>query len=468
MPDLDQLRSRLDADLLRLTAEHEVPGASVAVLVDGDVATATAGVINVRTGVPVTPDTLFMIQSVTKIITATLVMQLVDDGRVGLDDPVDRHLPQFRTADREMSRRITIRHLLSHTGGFSGDLWAPTTTGPEALRRFVDDLVSNAAQLSAPGERFSYCNAGFGVLGRLVEVHRELSYEDALRRHLARPLGVEELAFDADQALAFRTAIGHVRPDVDADLRPLRNWAVMPPSNPAAGNQLAMSARGLLEIARVHLVGDRGTSTPPVLSAAAAEVMRRPQVGHPAAVGEPTSHGLGWWLEPDGIVEHGGGGPGVVAMLRMAPSHGVAAVVLTNADAGGQLVDELLRPLFADLVGISSPPALPTPPVDERVVDLRAYVGRFEDRPNRYEVSRDEAARLWLTTIPQHESLDLAARAGTVAHTSSQELRRAHDDIFVTIDAAGGATRPVEFLGRDEQGRAQAFFVGGRATPRVD
>jgi CubicO group peptidase (beta-lactamase class C family) len=127
-------------------------------------------VTNTRTGEPVTPDTLFMIQSVTKTITATLVMQLVDDRIIGIDDCVVDHLHEFRTADPAQSSTITVRQLLTHSGGFEGDLWAATTSDDQALRLFVRDLVSRAPQVSVPGERFSYCNAGFGTLGRLIEV----------------------------------------------------------------------------------------------------------------------------------------------------------------------------------------------------------------------------------------------------------------------------------------------------------
>ena len=186
----DELRVRLTNDLSRLAAEHEVPGASVAVLIGDDVVEATYGVINTRTGEPVTPDTLFMIQSITKVITATLVLQLVDDQLVGLDDLVSDHLPGFRTADPEAGARVTVRHLLTHTGGFEGDLLAATTSGEDALQRFVEDLVRHAPQHSSPGQRFSYCNAGFGVLGRLIEVQREMTYEQALRRYVTEPLGV--------------------------------------------------------------------------------------------------------------------------------------------------------------------------------------------------------------------------------------------------------------------------------------
>ncbi|MGI8767714.1 MAG: serine hydrolase domain-containing protein, partial [Propionibacteriaceae bacterium] len=188
-PSTDEFRSRLPFELRRLAAEHDVPGASVAVLMEDQVVEATTGVINTRTGEPVTPDTLFMIQSITKTLTATLIMQLVDEGVVAVDDLVIDHLPGFRTADSEASSKITVRHLLTHTGGFEGDLWTATTSGTEALQRFVDDLVSEAPQISAPGEQFSYCNAGYGTLGRLVEVRRAMTYEQALRRFVLRPLG---------------------------------------------------------------------------------------------------------------------------------------------------------------------------------------------------------------------------------------------------------------------------------------
>jgi CubicO group peptidase (beta-lactamase class C family) len=154
MDDIDGGRERLTEHLHRLGIENDVPGASVAVLVGGEVVEATFGVVSTRSGVPVTPDTLFMIQSITKIITATMAMQLVDDGLVGLDDSVRSHLPEFRTADREVSGRITLRHLLTHTGGFEGDLWAATTSGPDAVQRFVEDIVAVARQNSDPGSGF--------------------------------------------------------------------------------------------------------------------------------------------------------------------------------------------------------------------------------------------------------------------------------------------------------------------------
>lgn len=468
MENIDALRQRLTEDLRRLGAEHDVPGVTATIFAGDDIVEGTFGVINTRTGVPVTPDTLFMIQSITKVLTATMVMQLVDDGLVGLDDTVQSHLPEFRTADAGRSATITIRHLLTHTGGFEGDLWAATTSGPDALHRFVEDVVSGARQNSAPGVQFSYCNAGFGVLGRLVEALRGASYEDTFRRFLGDPLGIDELAFSANQALAFRTAIGHVRPDPSSTLRPMRNWAVMPPSNPAAGNQLAMSARCLLAVARMHLADGRAPDGKAVLSKASAQLMRERQVQHPQSLGPHSSHGLGWWLERGELVEHGGGSTGVAAMLRTAPRHGLAAVVLTNAESGRRLIDELLEPWFAGLAGVAPSAELPTSTADVRIGDPRPYLGRYESRQERFEVAQDDE-HLWLTYTPQHERLRFAELAGTTADIERYKLRPVNDHIFMTVDAGDGeGTQAIEFLGLERNGRARFIFCDGRASPRVE
>lgn len=423
MAAAEHLLESLADDLRRLGEKHDVPGTSVAVIVGDQVTEATYGVINSATGVKVTTDTVFMIQSITKIITATLIMQLIDESRLDLDETVRSVLPDFRTADADVSSRITIRQLLSHTGGFEGDLWAATTSGDDALQRFVEDLVSQTPQNSNPGEQFSYNNAGIGVLGRIVEVLRGSTYEDAVRRHLAEPLGITELAFTADQALAFRASIGHVRDGDSSPLRPTRNWAVMPLSNPAAGNQLALSARGLLAFARMHLADGHAPDGSVVLSEASARLMRERQVDHPAALGEPSGHGLGWWLDRGGLVEHGGGTTGIATMLRTSPRHGVAAVVLTNAGHGSALAEELLGPFFDDLEGIAPAVHTPVPSAPEATFDSTAYVGRYENRQGTYEITRDNDSRLSLRVTPRGDQLEMARRAGITLEGRAVELR---------------------------------------------
>src|SRR5262247_1369032 len=112
---LSTLTSRFDA----LTRELEVPGASLAVWRDGEQLEHATGVINKRTRVDATPDAIFQIGSITKLLTATLTMQLVEEGRIRLEDRIADRLPGFATADLA-SRDVTIAQLLTHTSGIDG------------------------------------------------------------------------------------------------------------------------------------------------------------------------------------------------------------------------------------------------------------------------------------------------------------------------------------------------------------
>ena len=468
MSRIDYWRGRLNDDMPRLAAECEVPGASIAVLVDDQVIEATAGVVNLRTGVGVTPATVFQIQSTTKAWTDTLVLQLVDEGLVDLDASVRSYLPTFRTADEAASGRITVRHLLTHTGGFEGDLWAPTTAGDDALERFVEDLVPRAEQRTLPGEMYSYCSAGMGVLGRLIEVERGTTYENALRQHLADPLGAHELAFSADQTLRYRAAIGHGRPTPDAAQQPLKTWAVLPPSNPAAGNQLAMSARALLALGRMHVADGEAVDGTRVLSSVAVHMMRQRYVDHPAAVGSPSSQGLGWFLpNRPGLVEHAGDSIGVASLLRLVPGRGVAVAILANGGDAGRLIKAVVDPLLHDLAGVDPAAPLPAPVGPARVAEPDRYVGRYRTRVADLEVATDADGHLWLTRTSRNEVLTMATTAGIPDEPRLHELRRFTADTFVVLDEAGTAVQAVEFLGVDALQRAQ-FLHTGRAAPRIN
>lgn len=460
------LHARIQDELVRLREQQGVPGVSVAFALGSDVVEASAGVLNTRTGTPVTPDSLFQIQSVTKVFTATLVMQLVDDGLVRLDEPVRSFLPEFRTADPAASSAITVRHLLTHTGGFEGDLWEPTTSGPDALDRFVRDLVSRAGQHSAPGERWSYCSAGFGVLGRLVETVRGVPFEAALRRFLLEPLGIEEVAFSASQALAYRTAIGHVRGPGADQLAPSHEWALMPPSNPAAGNQLAMSARGLLTLGQLFLADGLGPTGQRLLSEESASLMLRPEVALRGIGTDPGHQSLGWALARPGIAEHGGGAPGVVSLLVVAPSRSVAAAVVTNADSGGRLARGLLDPLFAEFADVapSPPPVVPGP---SRIVpDVTPYLGRYGTRQTEAAVTHDADGRLWLTEEAVHEGAAMERAAGATPTTTRNELRPVDAERFVSVDGDGNLVGSVSFLDPDDHGRFRLLAKGRIAERR--
>ena len=175
-----------------------------------ELAEAATGVINLDTGVEATADSLFQIGSVTKVWTTALVMQLAGEGLVDLDEPVRKYLPEFGVLDSAASESITVRQLLSHTGGFDGDLFEDTGRGDDAVAKLVAFMRGNARQVSEPGELFSYCNAGYCALGALVARLRGRTWEAAMRELLIEPLGARHMALYAEEAIMFRAAVGHV------------------------------------------------------------------------------------------------------------------------------------------------------------------------------------------------------------------------------------------------------------------
>src|SRR5215213_131181 len=127
------VQARLDA----LAERHHVPAAVVGVLRDGDVEVVATGVLNVETGVRATPDSLFQIGSITKVYTATLALQLADEGTLDIDVPIAAVLPELRLAEPHATARVTMRHLLTHTSGIEGDHFVDVGRGDDVLERYV-------------------------------------------------------------------------------------------------------------------------------------------------------------------------------------------------------------------------------------------------------------------------------------------------------------------------------------------
>src|SRR4051794_13761958 len=151
-----------------LARVHRVPGAALAVLVDGEVHELATGVLHRGTGVAATVDSVFQIGSISKVYTATLVLQLAEAGGLDLDAPVLSVLPEFAVADAEATKSVTVRQLLNHTSGIDGDFFHDTGRGDDCVARYVE-ACARLRQNHAPGATMSYCNSGFKILGRVVE-----------------------------------------------------------------------------------------------------------------------------------------------------------------------------------------------------------------------------------------------------------------------------------------------------------
>ncbi|MEV6244044.1 serine hydrolase domain-containing protein [Lentzea sp. NPDC051838] len=422
--------------LPELLEEHGVVGAQVAVLADGEIVDAAAGVRNAVTKEPVTSDSLFQIGSITKVWTATLVLQLVNEGLLDLDRPVRDVLPDFKVADEQASKVITPRHLLSHTAGFEGDLRFETGSGDDMLEKFVQ-LLADAGQPTPPGELYSYCNSGYGVLGRIVEVLRGKPFRDVLRERLVEPLGLRVAVSRAEYA-DHEMADGHLQGE------PVTQHLLE--SGVAAGSVLAMPARELLRFVRMHL------------ETTEFDGMREKQVAHPDFGTGGWWWGLGWELsnyEGGDVIGHTGMTMGYLSVLRVVPAAGIAVAVLASGgNEAGPLFGAIFEHLLEELAGVRKR-KMPEVPSDS-AVDHEKVVG----------VYRCTALDIHIT--PADEGRVKVRKAGrdpvTAPLISTDEVEYVHltDDVLIAVDKSG-----VLPLGdRDEHGRVR-WVHWSRAAMRI-
>src|SRR5262245_16737553 len=203
---------------------RHIPGVAVAVARDGKLVKARGyGVANVEHDVPVTPDTVFELASVTKQFTATAIMVLVEEGKVQVDDPVAQHLPRVP----ETWKSITVRHLLTHTSGLPGLTGGFKALQPGGARmRYTTAEMFDAAikdELSFPaGERFQYSDVGYFVLGMIVEAASGQRYRDFLDARFFKPLNMASTSvIDVSRIQKHRAANYTLR---DGTL--IHNWRV--------------------------------------------------------------------------------------------------------------------------------------------------------------------------------------------------------------------------------------------------
>jgi CubicO group peptidase (beta-lactamase class C family) len=460
MATLSEIETWLQDRLPALLAEHQVPGTAVGVLFGGEVIDHAAGVLSRATEVPTTTETVFQIGSITKVWTTTLVMQLVDEGKVDLDRPVREYLPEFVIGDEAAAAVITVRQLLNHTSGFEGDLFNETGKGDDAVEKFIATLVGTE-QLFAPGEMFSYNNAAFALLGRLVEVLRGKPFDTALREHLLAPLGLQHAATDPYEAILHRAAVGHLRPEPDAEPVPAPMWAMTRGMAPA-GAMLAMSPRDLLAFARMHLDSGVAADGTAVLSPASVKAMQEQQVKLPELGMMGDSWGLGWEIfDWDGttVIGHDGGTIGQNAFLRILPEQGLAVTVLTNGGDTIELYKTVVGHVVKELAGLDLP-ALPTPPATPVPINAERFAGTYSCEAMDLTVRQDENGKVWLDTVPKGIFAELGPAPEPV------ELVGRNEESLIALKAENGVHVPHVFVGDDGSGHA-LFIHSGRAIRRA-
>jgi CubicO group peptidase (beta-lactamase class C family) len=325
------------------------PGVAIGLRVSGRDYYAGLGVTSLGNPLPVTPETLFQVGSVTKTLTATVIWRLIERGKLRLEDPVRRCIPDFRVQDEVASAQATVRHLLNHTAGWKGDYCRNTGDGDDALSRYVASMVE-LPQLSPVGSRYAYNNAGFDVAGRIVEVITGKPYETAVRELVLDPLEMTHSFFFPAEVMEHRFATGHI---LNGDgLSAARPWAMNRGEAPDGG--LVSTVRDLILYARFNLGDGTTLRGERLLTSESLRHMQSPSVD----AGNGFWMGLNWFIhDVDGLrlLRHGGEMRGHCAVLWLAPERGFAFTVLTNSSQGARLYQALSAWVFEQFLNIPFP-----------------------------------------------------------------------------------------------------------------
>lgn len=314
-------QGRADAvdDLMRdAMRQHPIPGAALAIIRRGQtVKTAAYGMASLERRAPATPETAFEIGSITKQFTAAAILLLAQEGKLAVDDKISRYL---KDTPANWSQ-ITIRQLLTHTSGLKN---YTGLAGFEMARhltqaQFISQIAAQPLDF-APGEKWSYCNTGYNLLGYIIENVSGKSYGDFLAQKIFAPLGMGATALRGPGANPPLRATGY-------ETNRAGRFVIRDPDLTdifAAG--ALVSTVGDLAKWNAALDADR------ILTAAS-----RAQMWTPARLNNGTTHpyGLGWFLEPwqgRANIGHSGSTSGFSASFQRFPEAGLTVILLTNSD----------------------------------------------------------------------------------------------------------------------------------------
>ncbi|WP_114571967.1 serine hydrolase domain-containing protein [Exiguobacterium flavidum] len=341
--------------------ENQIPGAAVLVMKDGEmlVSQGYGKTASDDTGAPVTPETLFRIASVSKLLTGTVLMRLAEAGLLDLDFPITHYIPWFKTSDETATPLITTRMLLSHTSGMpTGDCHPDDRT----LEDYIRNTVPTLPVLFRPGTAYSYGNHGLNIAGFVAETVTGKPFAELMQEWLLDPLGMTQTTYDPVRAKQQPLAFPHSRKDgqiVPSDT--FSDYAANHPSYYAFS-----SLQDLEKFARLHL--ELGA---PLMDAASINEMRKEQI--PWYTATEAGCGITFFRETKQGVErfwhYGQYSYQYSSQFILVPEKGIAVIALANGEnifnAGYALVDELLgEETTSDTHSLQSE-------------DLSAYTGTF-------------------------------------------------------------------------------------------
>ncbi len=395
-PSEEAVREAAD-DLMREACAPDGPGAAVLVARNGTpIVRKGYGLASLELGVPVEPHMVFRIGSLTKQFTAVAVLILAERGELSLEDDVTRYLPKYPTG----GRRITVEHLLTHSGGIRNytdmpewlQLWRRDMTVQELV-----DFFRNQPLEFAPGEHWEYSNSGYILLGAIIERISGRTYAEFLEENIFGPLGMRHTCYDQ----ASRVIPGRV-PGYDRIGDEWQNAPYISMTQPFSAGALASSVDDLL-------LWDEALYTDRLLSP---ELLGRAFTPARLRDGTPTGYGYGWVISEYAgrrTAEHGGGINGFLSYAIRVPEEHLYVAVLMNTTAPGLPPEQVAVRLAG--IAMGRPYAEPEPAEVSRA-ELERLVGvyRVSDRREQVVTLDGDRLRIQGTSGRKEDLLPLSPR----------------------------------------------------------
>jgi|GEM_PF-715676 len=402
---LQELRPHLLELMEKLSESTGTPGYVLGILHGDEVLELAYGTANISTNAPMLPETGFLLGSVSKILTTTLLMRFIERGLIALDAPVTRYLPEFKLADPQAVERIKVCNLVNHTSGIDADGWAPHYgRGDDAIARYVRDLAQFGL-VHPVNEKFSYCNPGFIIAGRILEVVAGETFDHLLKSEIFETVGMTNSSTSGDEAILRSTAVGHFMDFRTGKPRATRLF-MLPYSMAPAGSTPIVTVGDMLRFAFVHMndgVAQDGTR---VLSEPSTKAMRTLTVE--AKTANTYDIGLSWMMPQYGsqrLLWHGGGSFGGLSHFLVSPEAKFAFAAFGNGRGAGAMHDVFSRFLLEKYLGLPSPPLL-EPTIGK--LKFKHYLGTYEHLMQRSHIERSARElvlrnEFWFTSKKQRK-----------------------------------------------------------------
>lgn len=355
------LATRIDNAIAPLFKAGE-PGATIIVTKAGQPVFRKAyGLADVAKGQTMTPDTVMRIASITKQFTATTILMLADEGKLDLDDDINKFLPGYPTE----GKRITIKQLLTHTSGIANFTSKPGFEAGVAEDltpgQMIDTFKNDPLQFE-PGTRYAYSNSGYFLLGVIIEKVSGLSYAQFVEQRIFVPLGMNNSAYDGHERGNAPRAQGYTRSGTGTGVG-FEHGKVVSMTQPYAAGGLVSTVD---DLARWDAAVSAGTLLKPASQ-------QKAFTAHILPDGKSVPYGYGWSigkLRGMTMQSHGGGIYGYSSYALRLPGQQLYVAVLTNADSGIAAADVIAMKVAAIAAGNPFPEHVPVTP-DAKVV--KAY-----------------------------------------------------------------------------------------------